>query len=418
MSRQRGSRYATMPPMSEGSAPVFNPPPNWPVSRGWQPGAGWVPDPSWPPAPPDWQFWVSQPTEPERGPRRSRLLWVLAAIGTVAAVAVAALIVVSNNGRPGAGPDPGGTGFGAVSTVHVDNQPTALARDPESGDLYAVTGRGLVVVDVADRTIGNTIEVPTALSSDVAIDPVAAKAWVTANDRENGEQAKTVSIVDTRAGSVVGTVTLPNSAMAVAIDTTRRRVFVVHRPDDQRVLPEGDSWVSVFDADSHARIDTVEVPIPAYDLALDTETARAIVVGAMGATILRTDNLQIEDAGIRPRSSSTSVAIDPKTHVGFVISSDDIFQINLSDGTLESHRRAPAEPGPGQLAVDPNHSLVMIDSHGDGEGKLLVVDPTDLRTVTSTQLGGGWSQLAIDPSDGQIFVTDITNGTVDFIPRQ
>ncbi|GAA2405846.1 hypothetical protein GCM10009856_13280 [Mycolicibacterium llatzerense] len=43
---------------------LFNPPPSWPVPRGWHPSPEWEPDPEWPPAPPGWQFWVDEHSEP------------------------------------------------------------------------------------------------------------------------------------------------------------------------------------------------------------------------------------------------------------------------------------------------------------------------------------------------------------------
>lgn len=45
----------------------FNSPPNWPrPPAGWTPPHGWHPEPSWGPAPPGWQFWVEDPTTPNR----------------------------------------------------------------------------------------------------------------------------------------------------------------------------------------------------------------------------------------------------------------------------------------------------------------------------------------------------------------
>lgn len=49
--------------MTQPGAVVFNPPPGWPKPpKGWTPPNGWKPDSAWPPPPPDWQFWISDPT--------------------------------------------------------------------------------------------------------------------------------------------------------------------------------------------------------------------------------------------------------------------------------------------------------------------------------------------------------------------
>lgn len=68
---------AQAPPVSQPSSGYgtsagwrFRAPPGWPPPpAGWVPSPGWRPDPSWPAAPPGWQFWVADPSQPATGQR-------------------------------------------------------------------------------------------------------------------------------------------------------------------------------------------------------------------------------------------------------------------------------------------------------------------------------------------------------------
>lgn len=54
--------------MTQRGAVVFNPPPGWPKPpKGWTPPNGWKPDSAWPASPPDWEFWIPDPTAVSEG---------------------------------------------------------------------------------------------------------------------------------------------------------------------------------------------------------------------------------------------------------------------------------------------------------------------------------------------------------------
>ncbi len=404
----------------------FNPPPTWPLPPGWQPNADWAPDPSWPPAPPGWQFWIED-TESRysaaafassegEDPRASRVPWVVAGISSTAVVAlVVALVVVLHQGGSDGDTNPkqaagAPQGLGLTSIINLGQKPNFIGIDADM--LYLATDSGLVIVDPKDTASKRSFSVPTNFGSSVAFDAQAHSAWVSSNDRYNHPQNRQLSIVDIESG-IVDTETLPYSVLSVAIDPDLRRVYAINRPDNQENTPDtGHGWVTVFDADTHREITTVELSFPAYYMAIDPKSHTALVAGWMGVTLLSTDTLTEHDPGIDVRSSSVAAAVDPNTHTGYVASSKTLFTIDVVDGNVRSEERFPADPGPGQFAVDPSGGLIAMDS-----GELLVIDPVSCQILASTKLGDDWVQMAVDGSTGTIYATDYAQDSVRVVAR-
>lgn len=58
----------------------LNPPPGWPpVPPGWAPPPGWQPDPSWPDPPPGWNLWIEDTSPRDRQIRAA--IWTIAGGG-------------------------------------------------------------------------------------------------------------------------------------------------------------------------------------------------------------------------------------------------------------------------------------------------------------------------------------------------
>lgn len=413
----------------------FNPPPGWPIPSGWKPDADWAPDPSWPPAPADWQFWIAETDDPVPAPVRDgksqmRILIAACIFMAIALVSTVLVVIVRSTGdRPNTRSDSAAgdqhstsrpsvpTGLGQPSSIPLSGRPNTIEFDSASRQLYVLTTDGLTIVDPESQTVLRSMPVPAAYESDVAIDPATHTAWVSFNNRDNSPQSRTVSIIDTINGTVVGTVEATHSVTAVELDPQARRVFLVHYPDDQEVTPENRSWITTYDADTHAELSTVALPFAAYGLALDPEMRRGVAVGWMGATVVTTDPLGVEDVGVRPGSSVTAAAVDQYLHRAYVLSSGEVSNIDLTDGTLGTSWKSPADPGTDQVAVDPSGALVMLEWSED-HPKLLVVDPVNGRTLASAPGPIGYEQLAVNPIDGTTYVTDGDSQAIKVFPRQ
>lgn len=307
-------------------------------------------------------------------------------------------------------------GLGDTTTIELDVAPGFVTYERVSGELYMTTDSGLLVIDPDNPEAQRTISVPTNFGSKVAVDHATNTAWVSLNDRYNCAECRELSVVDTQRNQVIDTLTLPYSVIAVAIDPALRRVFAINRPDNQEEVPDlGQGWITAFDADSREELATIEVPFPAYAMSVDADSHKAVVAGWMGATVISTDTLEIEDPGLDIRSSSSAAAVDSRTGTGYVVSSDTLFTIDLSTGQLESEHRFPADPGPGQLAVDPNGALVALDN-----GDLLIIDPRtrDVTASTPMQREVHWMELAVNPTSGQVYVADAEAQDLSVVGRR
>ncbi|AQA02043.1 hypothetical protein BVC93_05910 [Mycobacterium sp. MS1601] len=332
--------------------------------------------------------------------RRSRLPWVAAA--TAVTVAILAVVIT----RPGgAGPR-----LGTETTINLGGALGSLTFAPTAGGLFGVTDAAVMVVDPTSDGPPRRLRAPTnPVDGSVAVDPVTNTAWVSNNDRTGNLRNRRLSILDISTGRFVETMMLPHSVIDIAIDAAARRVLVIHRPDDQQHADAlAPAWITVMDADSHNEVATVEVPFPAYEVTIATGNGQAVVTGRMGATLLSTNDLTVNDVGIRPQSSLTVAAVDPKSATAYVLSSDTLYTVDMAEHTVDE-AASPARPGLGQFAVDPEGRLILVDA----DRVLKVVDPDSLDVLASRPaLKTDRTQLAVDPKSGTIFVADGTELTV------
>jgi len=251
----------------------------------------------------------------------------------------------------------------------------------------------------------------------VAVDGATGHAFVV--DRDTDGYAAlgqgSVSMIDTRAGTILRTAPVGADPREAVIDARNGHVLVAN--DD-------DSSVSVLDARSGALLGTAHVGSHPHSVAVDERTDRAFVVNsgdgsvsvldARRAVVLRTVRLGADFA-------LSGVAVDTRTNRVFVGDTSVMHVLDATTGALHgappsSHALSPyATSYPfglyatGDMAVDP--ALVA----GDPDGRVFMVSSTGLRTLDArtgrtlrvAAVGGIASAVALDAPRHRVYVASI-----------
>lgn len=142
-------------------AAIFNPPPGWPIEPGFVPSDDWQPDPEWPPAPPGWQFWIAENTEPARtlnANQTTRTKTLLAAVAVIVTVgAIAAAIVTFTRSHP-APTDSTTNSVGGVDKPIISSgaaPPPVIPAGPATPPITDADAHGFVVFGEGARCAGS-----------------------------------------------------------------------------------------------------------------------------------------------------------------------------------------------------------------------------------------------------------------------
>jgi len=260
--------------------------------------------------------------------------------------------------------------------------------------------------------------------SAVAVDEMTARAFIIARGTldhiGNPVGPGTVSILETRRGGVLRTVSIGIDPNAVAVDEMTARAFVVDGGAfDSNGIQTGPGSVSVIDVGAGRVLRTVSVGISPVAAAVDQQAGRVLVVnrGASGAagTVSIIDAhsgalLQTTRVGLYP----TAIAIDAPLGRAFVANfvSDTVSLIDVRRGRVQ--RTITLGPSPGTLAavaVDARTAHVFVlslpprfeDESGSGLGHLTMLDATTGRIVRTIGVMNPVA-LGIDQRTGRAFV--------------
>ncbi len=133
-------------------------------------------------------------------------------------------------------------GGALVRTVFGGLEPRGLAVDGRTGRAFVVTGDGTVrVLDTGNGALIHAINVGATaamddLSREIAVDERDGRVFVV-SPRRNA-----VSVLDARGGAILRTVRVGTTPIAVAVDSTRGRAYVVSQGSPQPV-PDRWTWL-------------------------------------------------------------------------------------------------------------------------------------------------------------------------------
>ena len=289
-------------------------------------------------------------------------------------------------------------------TLTLDRPIGALVFLPATHTLLGVGDGALVVVDPTQSGPPRVIRVKTNRAGGaVAADPPTGTAWVGNGDGTNSLPSRMLSILDLASGRFVETRLLPAPVADLAVAPQARRAIFLHRP-----FAGAPAGITVLDADSREELAAVDLDFPADRLILTADGATAVVTGGPDAAVLSISDLSVHRLDLQARSD-VAAALDPTSRTAYLLSADTAYTVDLASRAVTA-APSPAAPGPGQLTVDADGSLVMVAAP-----RVVVMDPRSRRAIASGPITDRDGQVVVDPATGILFVTGDGGSSVHVI---
>ena len=238
----------------------------------------------------------------------------------------------------------------------------------------------------------------------MAVDERTGRAFVV-NQWDN-----TVSVLDIARGTLLRTVAVGAAPEAVAVDERTARAFVVASNTNLSGNALGPGIVSVLDSRTGALLRSVSVGQKPGAVAIDPQTDRVFVANwdSMSVSVLEAQSgrvLQIVAVGLGP----TAIAVDTVRRHVFVANRGCNTMSMLDSVSGRVLRTVPVGTPteyPVGLAVDPVAGRVVVRTDGEnGAGPLTIVDELT-GAVRSFQGTAGGLLLAENPRSGLVFTRD------------
>jgi methanogen extracellular protein (TIGR04279 family) len=214
----------------------------------------------------------------------------------------------------------------------------------------------------------------------------------------------TVSVIDTAANNVVGTVNVGSNPFGVAVSPDGANVYVTNL---------GSSNVSVIDAATNTVIATVNVGKRPYGIAVSPEGSKVYVTNERSNTVSVIDTAtNTVVATLSVGSWPSGVAVSPDGKAVYVVNEDGtVSVIDTATNTVT----ATVEVGinPIAVAVSPDGTKVYVTNY---ESNTVSVIDTATNTVTATvEVGSCPGGIAVSPDGSKVFVTNEFSSNVSVI---
>src|SRR5919109_975059 len=252
-----------------------------------------------------------------------------------------------------------------------------------------------------------------------------------------------IDVIDGTTNSVVGSIPLGDpvteQANDVAVNPNTNTIYVASSSSDPRIPYAAKGTVSVIDGATRSGLtsglepEEIVVGSRPNDVAVNPNTNTIYVTDTLSSKISVIDGTTINgtttnsvmgsiDVGSRP----TSIAVNPNTNTIYVASYNSS-TINVIDGRTNSVMGSIDVGGssPTSIAVNPNNNTIYVTdtlsntvSVIDGKTKSVVrsvMDGTTNSVLESIAVGDAPSDVAVNPNNNTIYVTNEDDGTLSII---
>jgi YVTN family beta-propeller protein len=259
--------------------------------------------------------------------------------------------------------------------VRVGRDPSNMAVDPGTGDVYVTNGADdtVSVIDTATHRVTDTIAVGHE-PDDITIDPTTGLVYVSngggAEDADEDQWTGSVSVIDAETRQAEDTIVIGNRRWpsGLAVDPSTHSLFVACNADDT---------VAVIDTRTNEVVDTVQLGGSPLSVAVNPSASEAYVIAGKGISVIDTRTREVTHT---VQASGGGFAVDPATGL--------IFVANEGDGTvtvLDASKREPVKVitvggfGPFYVTLDPEATRAYIT--GAQDRTMVVLDTNSLEVV-------------------------------------
>lgn len=282
-----------------------------------------------------------------------------------------------------------------------------------------MAGGSVSIIDSRTRRVVGTVPVGVNPGA-VTVDARTHRAYVlnaglsvTTSVRRGGTYRSTstplpgsVSVLDTRDGRIVRTLTIGGEPRGLAVDARTGHLFVA---DAAR------NTVSMFVADTGVLVRRVAVGRSPVDIAVDARTGHVFVVNQSSGTVSMLDARSSRTVRTIPVGNIPArIAADPGTGHIFVGTIGNMGSVSVLDARSGTVVRTSALGGvPAGVVVDaPQHHVFVLTQSGNptGPGGVTMLDAGSGQVVRTVVLGTFAVGIAADEGRGRVVVT--TGGAI------
>ncbi len=270
---------------------------------------------------------------------------------------------------------------------------------------------GLSVIDTSSNTVVATVGVGDSPVA-VAITPDGTRAYVA------NSQSSSVSVIDTSSNTVVATVRVGNSPAGVAITPDGTRAYVAN---------SNASSVSVIETSSNTVVATISVPNNPNGVAITPDGTRAYVTIA-GSSVIGNGSIAVIDTSSNTVVATAIVglvpagmAITPDGTRAYVTNSggNAVSVIDTSSTTVVT--KVVGLNQPAGVAITPDGTRAYVTNTGGGGGTTVAVvdivatDPAYNTVVAKVGVGSAPWGIAITPDGTRAYVANEQSKSVSVI---
>jgi YVTN family beta-propeller protein len=325
------------------------------------------------------------------------------------------------------------------------------------GTQIARRGRALVVstVVVATAATGGTVGQPGSAAASTVNAPVLAASGSSDGYRistvQIGIQAQAIAIdpgthtvfvgsnqlltfIDERTAAIAGSVELPGSIVALAVDTTTHRVYALQQFPQPNPVPRQSpnavqASIAVIDPKALSIITTYPnlgfgpaFPSTGNTL-VDDPVGHRLFSGSTNVTIngnpvagaTQIDTLTGAVTAVASGYTANSLAYNPPTDTLYVADQSPSKTVTVLsvDGAPRDLTSVQVGPQPDGIAIDPSTQTVYVASN-DGPS-VSVIDARTNKVVTTVKVGAILSGIGVDTSSHTVFAANGADGSVTVV---
>ncbi|MHB8565531.1 MAG: Ig-like domain repeat protein [Nitrososphaerales archaeon] len=323
-----------------------------------------------------------------------------------------------------------------IANIPVGLEPNAIAYDPLNQLLYVGGYHNITVIDGSNNSVVAGIPYPGVVFSAITFDSANGEIYLAGTCF--GCPGSIVTALDTKNDSFVANATLPYPyAYGITYDSENNEIYAV----PNLIGGSGtNATMSVISGTTGKIVQNVSLPyLPIGAIAFDSgdggiyvpqDNTSATLDGSQGlVSVIDGSSNVIEDTistgtvDIGNSAETTGIVYDPsnslvyigggycsnKTSSGNVCTIDGSSLNALTSRGIISTSSVSSSSGYGTVALahDSNNSGLYVLQGGASStvGDLIRVNESNYQTVDSVPLGAGSVALALDPSNGYIYVT-------------
>ena len=291
--------------------------------------------------------------------------------------------------------------------------------DERCDDRFSSTPCVVSVIDTQNNTVVKTIPIGVrVLPSAIAFNPDNGDLYVVNERTVNGTvSSKTVSVIDTQNNTVVKTIPIGNFTIddiptEIAFNPDNGDMYVVNEGNETVIA--GNGSISVIDTQNNTVSQNIPVGVLPSAIAFNPDNATAYVVNQESKTVSVIDTQNNTVVKTIPIGNfPNDIAFNPDNGDMYVAGgfSNSVFVIDTQNNTVSQN--IPVGNVPNDIAFNPdNGNMYVTVGFSD---HVSILDTQNNTVSQNIPVGDGALRIAYNPINGNMYVTNVVDNTISVI---